>query len=85
MFALTGDRLAGLGDFVGRRVEVVGRVAQSADAAQARGTTGSPRDAAPVPGVGTREERPAEGTAHPSAEVRILDVVSFRGATGGCE
>lgn len=83
-FALTGDHSTALGDLVGRRVEVVGRVGAVANATAARGTSGQ-RDAAPVPGVGTREERPSEGTAHPSAELRSLDVVSFRGVTGGCQ
>jgi len=83
-FALVGDRTAGLDNFVGRRVEVVGHVNAGAEANQARGTTGAPRDAAPVPGVGTREERPAEGTAHPSAEMRKLEVVSFKATTGDC-
>ena len=84
-FALVGDRSAGLDQFVGRRVEVVGHVGAGTEANQARGTTGVPRDAAPVPGVGTREERPAESTAHPSAEMRKLEVVSFKAATGDCQ
>ena len=84
-FALTGERSAGLNDLVGRRVEVVGRVTGSPDATQARGTTGIQRDAAPLPGAGTREERPAESAAHPSAELRTLEVVSFKGVTGACE
>jgi hypothetical protein len=84
-FELTGAASAKLGEFVGRRVEVVGRVGDSATGNQTRGTTGTPRNAAPARGVGTREERPAEGTAHPSAELKQLEVVSFRGATGGCE
>jgi hypothetical protein len=84
-FALTGEAVAKLGDLVGRRVELVGRMVDSAAAAQPRGTTGTPRGAAPVPGIGTREERPAETSAHPSAELKQLEVASFRGVTGGCD
>lgn len=84
-FALSGERVSNLGEFVGRRVEIVGRIADGPDGSQARGTTGTSRGAAPVPGVGTREERPAESSAHPSAELQTLNVVSFKGVSGGCE
>ena len=87
IFALTGPVAAGLGELVGRRVEIVGRFADAAPASsyQPRGTTGSQRDATPVAGAGSREERPDERSAHPSAELRKLEVVSFKGATGPCE
>src|SRR3954469_9061190 len=86
-FALTGARPAGLGDMVGRRVEIVGRVAplKASPADHPRATSGTNRDAAPVAGSGTREERPGERTAHPSAELQTLDVISFRGVTGACD
>ena len=86
-FALAGDQVKALGEHVGRRVEVVGRVAAASPAAdgQTRGTAGAVRDAAPVPGVGTREERPAETSAHPSTELPKLEVLSFRAATGPCQ
>ena len=84
-FELTGDQVTAMGEQVGRRVEVVGRLTQAqASGAQPRGTTGSTRDAAPVPGAGTREERPGEGSAHPSTELPKLEVLSFRRATGAC-
>jgi hypothetical protein len=84
-FALAGAQVKALGEHVGRRIEVVGRVTSTgqATAAQPRGTSG--RDAAPVPGVGTREERPAEASAHPSTELPKLEVMSFRAATGPCQ
>jgi hypothetical protein len=86
--ALTGDRVKALDSYVGRRVEVTGRIvnasASKTPVPPAQGTAGATRDAAPVPGVGTREERPAEGTAHPSTELQKLDVLSFRGITGPC-
>jgi hypothetical protein len=86
-FALKGDRVKALESHVGERVEVVGRLTSSpaGPGDQARGTTGTTRGAAPVPGVGTREERPAESSAHPSAELSALEVLSFRGVTGGCQ
>lgn len=88
-FALTGSRVSGLGEFVGQRVEVVGRLAapSAATAApdQPRGTTGATQGRSAVASGGTREERPGESSAHPSAELRKLDVVSFRGVTGGCD
>jgi len=84
-FALTGQQVNALGEQVGRRVEVVGRMAAVSPAdSQTRGTTGTARDAAPVPGAGTRQEAPGEGSAHPSAELPRLEVVSFRSATGAC-
>jgi len=85
--ALTGTRTEGLSSLIGRRVEIVGRLAEAASpsSGEPRGTTGSPRGAAPVPGAGTREERPDESSAHPSAELRTLDVVSFKAASGPCE
>jgi hypothetical protein len=89
-FALKGDRVKALESRVGERVEIVGRLTASpaGTSDQARGTTGTTgttRGAAPVPGVGTREERPAEPSAHPSAEFSPLEVLSFRGVTGGCQ
>src|SRR6478735_1417077 len=86
-FELTGDHLTGLGDLVGRRVEVIGRLAAATPASgdRPRATTGTTRDATPVTGAGTREEHASEGPAHPSADLRQLDVVSFRGVAGACE
>ena len=87
-FALTGSGASGLGELVGKRVEIVGRLAEDATpstAAQPRGTAGTTQ--APASGglTGTREQRAGESSAHPSAELRKLEVVSFRGVTGGCE
>lgn len=90
-FALTGNRVSGLGELVGRRVEIVGRLSDESPAtsaaAQPRGTTGTGTDQgrSPVAGGGTREERAGESSAHPSAELRKLEVVSFRGVTGACD
>jgi hypothetical protein len=86
-FALTGAKAAGLGSMVGRRVEIVGRFADAIPGSdeQLRGTTGTQRGATPVGGAGTREERADERSAHPSAELRKLEVVSFRGVNGPCE
>jgi len=85
-FALVGTKAADLGSLVGRRVEIVGRIAGAVPGSdRPEGTTGTERGAAPVPGAGTREERPAEPTAHPSAELRRLNVMSFKGIAGPCE
>ena len=107
-FALAGDQLKALGEHVGRRVEIVGRLTSAGntsagnpsagngsvpagngsaggEAAQTRGTTGSDRDATPGAVTGTREQRPAESSAHPSNELQKVEVVSFRPATGACE
>jgi hypothetical protein len=84
-FALSGSQLQSLGDYVGRRVEIVGRFATATEGShesQVRGTTGSGRDGGPV--TGTREERATEGPAHPSTELRRLDVTSFRAVSGAC-
>ena len=88
-FALTGNRVSGLGELVGRRVEIVGRLSDNSPAtstaAQPRGTNGTDQGRSPVAGGGTREERAGESSAHPSAELRKLEVVSFRGVTGACD
>jgi hypothetical protein len=86
-FELTGDQVKALEKQVGRRVEIVGRVTTTRQAGvdHSVGTAAAPRDAAPVPGVGTREERAGESSAHPSTELPKLEVLSFRGATGACE
>lgn len=87
-FALTGGRTGDLGKMVGQRVEVVGRLSEDAtapNAPQSRGTTGAVQPQAPADRTGTREERSGESSAHPSAELRKLDVVSFKAVTGGCE
>jgi hypothetical protein len=85
-FALTGAQVRALGEHVGRRVEITGVSATGQKGVeQPRGTGGSVRDAAPVPGVGTREERPGEPAAHPSTELPKLEVLSFRAATGPCQ
>ena len=87
-FALTGNGTAGLAELVGRRVEIVGRLsddAASPGTPQLRGTTGTSQGPTPVPGTGTREERAGESSAHPSAELRKLEVVSFTKATGACD
>jgi hypothetical protein len=84
-FALSGDQVTALSEQIGRRVEVVGRLTQAqSTGVQPRGTSGSSREAAPVPGAGTREERPGEGSAHPSTELPKIVVLSFRQATGAC-
>ena len=88
-FALTGNRVSGLGELVGRRVEIVGRLSDNSPAtstaAQPRGTSGTDQGRSPVAGGGTREERAGESSAHPSAELRKLEVVSFRSVTGACD
>ena len=95
-FALSGGQLKELGSYVGRRVEIVGRTATAADrtgSGEIRGTSGATdparsatRGESTAPGSGTREERPSEApTAHPSAEMQKLDVISFRAVTGACE
>jgi hypothetical protein len=87
-FALTGGRTGDLGKLVGQRVEIVGRLSEGATAASApqpRGTTGAVQPQSAGNRTGTREERSGESSAHPSAELRNLEVVSFKGVTGGCE
>ena len=87
-FALTGGRTSDLGKMVGQRVEIVGRLSEDATATSApqpRGTTGAVQPQPPGDRTGTREERSAESSAHPSAELRNLEVMSFKGVTGGCE
>lgn len=87
-FELSGSGASALGQQVGRRVEVVGRLGAAATpppAAVTRGTAGSPGATSNVTDAGTREERPQEGSAHPSTEVRRLEVISFRGITGACQ
>jgi hypothetical protein len=84
-FALIGAKSTDLESLVGRRVEIVGRITSAVPRGDDRGTTGNQRGAAPVAGAGTREERPDERTAHPSAELRRLEVMSYKGITGSCE
>jgi len=87
----TGD----LQGYIGKRVEVIGTVQQSgtsqANAQQgprgdrAVGTSGAATPDVINTDTGTREERPAETSAHPSAELQTLKVVSMRGTTGTCQ
>jgi hypothetical protein len=86
-FTLVG-KIGRIDDFVGRRVEVTGIIRETSnpagETAQPRGVTGSDRPESVVTDSGTREERPAEASSHPSADLQRLEVISFRGATGAC-
>jgi len=84
-FALTGAKATDLGSLVGRRVEIVGQIARAVPrpSDQPREASGNQRGAGAV--TGTREERPDEPTAHPSSELRTLEVTSFKEISGPCE
>jgi hypothetical protein len=64
-FALVGESAGKLETFIGKRVEIVGRVTRT--------THQTPPEAQEI-----------RGTAHPSAEIQQLEIVSFRGISGGC-